>query len=400
MVRITFSLNAILCAVAFSIPLLRPIAVVSAFQPHLQRNLSPPLSPLPPAIAARYDIWGKAIVRRTLNWFHRPGHVRLVEKIPPDATAASARKTDHGAFVWPQSMVLLMLAAEVQRYPHRAPMLQFFVHSLRGYWRMHKGLGAYADLPAPAPLDRFYDDNEWLAWGYLRAYRATHDKAYLHRARIIFRFIRSGESAQLGGGIFWLEQNRNTKNTCSNGPAIIDALKLYTDTGKTSYLIMAKKLYAWVNKNLQDHRTGLYFDHMNLDGKVQKTLWSYNSASMLIADCQFYRITHRHVFLRRAVALARAARRQWVNPASGAVANPAPFNWVLVDAFFHLYRCSGQKRWLHCDVRIMDYVHQHCMDRRGLYGSQWTHAPDKNTPRRLIDQAAAGQCYFFLGQRR
>ena len=52
---------------------------------------------------------------------------------------------------------------------------------------------------------------------------ATGDAKYLERAEATHRFVMSGEDDRLGGGVYWRENRRRSKNTCSNGPAIVGA---------------------------------------------------------------------------------------------------------------------------------------------------------------------------------
>ena len=84
--------------------------------------------------------------------------------------------------------------------------------------------------------DRFYDDNIWLGIDFLEACKLTGNKEYLFKAKEIWNFVISGWDDQIGGGIYWCEQKRKSKNTCSNAPAAVFAMKLYEATKDTSYL--------------------------------------------------------------------------------------------------------------------------------------------------------------------
>lgn len=86
---------------------------------------------------------------------------------------------------------------------------------------------AYASYINTAPAsDRFYDDNVWLGIDFCDIYEATGDKKYLAQAEMIWKFIESGTDDVLGGGIYWCEQKKHSKNTCSNAPGTVYALKL------------------------------------------------------------------------------------------------------------------------------------------------------------------------------
>ena len=72
----------------------------------------------------------------------------------------------------------------------------------------------------------------------------------------------------LGGGIYWKESPRDSKNTCSNAPAVVLALKLYQVTNDPSYLETGKEVYKWVKSKLQDPADYLYWDCIKIDGTV------------------------------------------------------------------------------------------------------------------------------------
>ena len=90
---------------------------------------------------------------------------------------------------------------------------------------------AYSSYISNQPLsDRFYDDNVWLGIDFTDSYRMTKKQAYLEKAELIWEFILSGKDEVLGGGIYWCEQKKESKNTCSNAPGAVFALKLFQAT--------------------------------------------------------------------------------------------------------------------------------------------------------------------------
>ena len=345
------------------------------------------------AAAVRFASLGQVVLHQTLRAYRIPGRPWLSGLLRHPCRRPQARR--HPAFVWAQGITLIMLADGARDRHADASLLKSFSGQLASYWRVAHGVGGYDVLPGNPPLDRYYDDNEWVAWGFLNAYRATHNPIYLRQAVRTFRFILSGENGQLGGGIFWHEQARKSKNACSNGPAIIDALKLYKATGRPAYLTEARRLYAWVNGHLLDRHDHLYFDHINVHGKIGRTKWSYNTAAMIIANCLLYRVSHRGVYLSRARTLAAAARQRWVT-AHGAIHNPGPFDWVLINAFINIYRCDHHKKWLTLAMRSMDYVDHHCANVCGWYGGGWVRPPRPGQPVQLLWQASVGEAYFTL----
>ena len=89
--------------------------------------------------------------------------------------------------------------------------------------------------------DRFYDDNDWIAIDFCDYYELTKEPAYLEKAEALHKYIYSGWSDVLCVGIFCCEQQRVSKNTCSNAPATVLCMKLYKLTNKAEYLDWAKK---------------------------------------------------------------------------------------------------------------------------------------------------------------
>lgn len=96
------------------------------------------------------------------------------------------------------------------------------------YWDTTRQPECYQSYPAFAGQnDRYYDDNDWVAIDFCDYYAATKNKEYLKKAIALHDYIYSGWSDDLGGGIYWCEQKKESKNTCSNAPATVLCMKLY-----------------------------------------------------------------------------------------------------------------------------------------------------------------------------
>lgn len=170
---------------------------------------------------------------------------------------------------------------------------------------------AYASYITAETADRFYDDNIWLAIDLTDLYLTTGDEEYLASARGIWDFILSGRDDVLGDGIYWCEQKKHSKNTCSNAPAAVCALKLYKATGEEEFLTTGRALYEWVYTTLRDAEDNLYFDNISLDGNISRAKYSYNSGQMIEAGALLYSITGEDSFLRQAQATAHACYDRW-----------------------------------------------------------------------------------------
>jgi len=186
-----------------------------------------------------------------------------------------------------------------------------------GFRRVTKALGPYFDKRPPAGYDaylvssgdksRFYDDNEWIGLAMMDAYLRTGRLACLDQAQMIYRFVASGFDEKAGGGIYWKEGDLSTKNTCSNGPGVLLALKLFRSTKDSAYLRFATKIYGWVRTKLQAP-SGLYYDNIQVaTGRISRRMYAYNTGTMLEASVMLYQLTGQDRYLKEAQREARSA---------------------------------------------------------------------------------------------
>jgi hypothetical protein len=152
---------------------------------------------------------------------------------------------------------------------------------------------------------RYYDDNAWIGLAAMQAYTATGDDKYLHHAERTFRMVRTGQHDD--GGLYWLEQDRSGRHTCSVAPAAQLAMQLYAATGGQQYLRFGMDQARWLNDNLH-LESGLYGDNKNdASGNVDPTVYSYNQGTPLGLDVQLFHATGDRRYLDRAKQTADAA---------------------------------------------------------------------------------------------
>lgn len=170
--------------------------------------------------------------------------------------------------------------------------------------------GAYSPSAHPLPgMGRFYDDNAWIGLDFMQAYQQTGNKDYLNHAQDLFKFIEQG--VHKDGGLYWVEkESRMSRNTCSNGPAIEYALRLYMATKDEKYLQFAQGLDQFMNSKLRSPE-GLYWDNLGDDGGLSKDIYSYNQGTPIGADVLFYRVTKDPKYLERAKQTADAALKHF-----------------------------------------------------------------------------------------
>lgn len=59
-------------------------------------------------------------------------------------------------------------------------------------------------------------------------------------------------------------------------------LRLHQETGRTYHLDWSLRMYRWTNSHLQTS-DGWFHDHLDLQGKVDETIWSYNEILAVLA---------------------------------------------------------------------------------------------------------------------
>ena len=223
------------------------------------------------------------------------------------ASADQARPNPY-SYLWPFSGTLsavnTILEADAS---YRSVLDGRVLPGLAEYLDTTRMPAAYASyINTASASDRFYDDNVWLGIDFCDIYEATGDKKYLAEAEMIWKFIESGTDDVLGGGIYWCEQQKHSKNTCSNAPGTVYALKLYAATGDERYLARGKALYAWTKEHLLDPEDGLYFDNIGLDGRIGRAKFAYNSGQMVQAGALLYKATGDESYLKDAQRTAAA----------------------------------------------------------------------------------------------
>ena len=223
---------------------------------------------------------------------------------------------------------------------------------------------------------RFYDDNQWIGIAAMDVYQRTGKKQWLQTGREIYRFMMTGYDTITGGGLYWQEDNKKSKNTCSNGPAIVLALQLYQATKEKAYLDTALLLYNWVNLHLQ-LPSGLYGDNIStITGAVDKKAYSYNTGTMLQSAVYLYECTSDKKYLQQANAIADSSAAYFL--ANQAFKDDYWFNAVLLRGYQHLFQHTHKPQYLQVFKACLNDALQHNKNDNGLMG--------KNHPLNLVAQ--------------
>ncbi|MGE5672996.1 MAG: glycoside hydrolase family 76 protein [Mycobacterium leprae] len=186
--------------------------------------------------------------------------------------------------------------------------------------RLHDLYTGLVNRNGGALPNEFYDDMEWMALAWLRAYDATGDETYKGAVNTLWADIQTGWNDEMGGGIAWRKSQLNYKNAPANGPAAILAARLYEHFKNTADLQWATKIYAWEKSNLIDPKSGFVWDGMNRqgDGAVDSTwAFTYNQGTFIGAGVALYQVTGDKAYLADAARNWQAAKERLVNPVTG-----------------------------------------------------------------------------------
>lgn len=270
------------------------------------------------------------------------------------------------------------------------------IRGLDRYYDKKRSPAGYASYVNDAPeSDRFYDDNIWLGIDFADLYAATHDKKYLKRAEEIWRFVMSGCDDVMGGGVYWCEQKKTSKNTCSNAPAAVFALKMYNATSGDEYLMRGIQLYKWTRETLMDPADHIYFDNIGLSGKIGKAKFSYNTGQMLQAAAMLYKITADRRYLTDAERMAEASYRRFfedVGRADGVRLMRGGELWfdaVMARGYLELLGINGDRTYVNAIIATlrMAWDQRYSRNAHGLFGKFYDQR-GKDRPHTLLNQAA------------
>ena len=276
---------------------------------------------------------------------------------------------------------------------------------LEEYFDTQRVPNAYSSYIRTAPAsDRFYDDNVWLGIDFTDTYQMTQEQKYLDKAQLIWKFIESGTDSILGGGIYWCEQKKESKNTCSNAPGSVLALKLFKATNDSSYFEKGKKLYEWTQRNLQDSADYLYFDNIRLDGKIGKAKFAYNSGQMMQSAALLYQLTKNPIYLKDAQNIAKECFNYFVTDFTPATNEEAFrmlkkgdiwFTAVMLRGFIELYQIDKDKTYINAFNKSLSYAWDNARDEKGLFNTDLS-GKSKDERKWLLTQAAMVEMYARL----
>jgi uncharacterized protein YyaL (SSP411 family) len=282
-----------------------------------------------------------------------------------------------------------------------APALRKFSDEARTrYWKSAGG-GYRSGVASGAT--RFYDDNAHIAVALMEAYRITADPIYLTRAAETYDFVISGEDAVGGGGIYFHEFDRSTKETISTLQGARAALMLYQATEEAAYFDDATRLYDWARNHTQQP-DGLFLEKYYLTGSKANTAGDFalvNAAGDAISvNLEFYAASGDSARLQEAQRIADRSLTRYFNRTTGAINDEGFWAFELVDALNDLTRIDGNPVWQERIVDALEWLHSNRRDPNGHYGRLWGRGGFQATALsewHLNDQASVARSYLHTG---
>ena len=298
------------------------------------------------------------------NFYDQASGYYFVELDP----AKRETKFDHKReYSWLWALCSLFEAVnEIEKVDKTANLVDPVLSNLNNYYDTNLPRPGYNEyIVKLKPGLRYYEDNQWIGIAALDIYKRTKKKNYLELGKQMYQFMMTAYDSTLGGGLYWRETDFDTKNTCSNGPGVIVALKLYEITKQKSYLDTALLVYNWTNEKLQAP-SGLYYDNINTkDGSLGKTIYSYNTGTMLQSTIYLYECTGNKKYLTDAIEMADASLSYFYG--NDTFRDGYWFNAVLLRAYQHLLVHNKDTKYILGFKKCLDHTLLKDKNEQGLF---------------------------------
>lgn len=270
------------------------------------------------------------------------------------------------SFLWPVC-AMYQAVNEIEKVEPGVHLLQPMLTIIHDYYDPAPPMPGYASyIMKFKGGDRFYDDNQWLGITSMDAFIRTKNKTYSNIGKQIYQYMMTGYDTVLEGGLYWQENKKVSKNTCSNGPGIILALQLYKSTKDKAYLDTALLLYNWVNKTLKAP-SGLYYDNIDIKNKkIGKALFSYNTGTMLQSNVYLYEVTGDKKYLKEATAIADSSLTFFYG--NNKFRDSYWFNAVLLRGYQHLLQYNHNIKYVIGFKKCLNYALQYEKNEQELFG--------------------------------
>lgn len=291
-----------------------------------------------------------------------------------------------GAHAWPisQAIAATIAVAQVPGAPTR-----FERDAVRRLDRL-EDLRAGRVYTASQGGDVYYDDNEWIAQDLLDADAAFGGSAGRARAKAIFGAVvhawDTDPSHPCSGGIVWTEAPANDdRNTVTTANGALLGLRLYALTHRPAFLYWSRRMLDWLDRCMLAPN-GLYWDHIDANGTVDTTHWTYNQGAVIGANLLLYRQTGDAVALARSEQLADATLAYFAG--ARIVGEPPEFAAIFFRNLLALAAVDGRQQYVAAAQAYADLAWAKRDARTNLVSF--------GRPTRLLDQAAVALLYSAL----
>jgi predicted alpha-1,6-mannanase (GH76 family) len=231
-----------------------------------------------------------------------------------------------------------------------------------------------------------YDDMEWMAIAWLRAYEATNEEKYKQAALVLWDDIKTGWNDHMGGGIAWQKSQLDYKNTPANAPAIILAARLHRAFGKGEHLKWALKIYDWQKRALVDPDSGFVWDGINRTGEgVIDKDWefTYCQGVFIGAAHELYRTTGNEFYLFDAERTANTAIDRLTNKETALLPNEGKGDGGLFKGILVRYAANLAADYPSRFPKLADVLLRNAVslwnegrdEARTLFGPDWNQPP-------------------------
>lgn len=312
----------------------------------------------------------------------------------------SSKKAQEVSYLWPMSGVfssaVQMAVLNKEKY---TPFIDSMVIAIEQYYdttRLPFGYQAYPSCFGQ--VDRYYDDNGLVGIDYIDSYFVTQNPLYLEKSKQIMSFILSGWDENYEGAVSWLEGVKDQKPACSNGKAMVLALKLYEATNDNYYLEVGKRLYNWINKYLKDPESNVVWNSwLTTSGEVCPDLYTYNTGTLIQASVYLFNITKEQHYLDNANSLAEGSLNVFFKYNESGIPYIADlpwFNLVLFRGYHDLYNVTGDSKYVDMIIKGVDYAWENAQDQAGLIGRDWNaNQSELKNPKWLLDASCIPEYY-------
>ena len=159
-----------------------------------------------------------------------------------------------------------------------------------------------------------YDDAQWAAITYIKAYRLTGKDEYLSKAEEICNYIESEARNTTSCGGIWWDLEKKHLVTITNELFLMLATMLYIDTKQQSYLSFALEEWEWFKNSglIAKETSGRQIKYLINDGLTRSCennngiTWTYNQGVILGGLTNLWKITGDEELLTLAINIADA----------------------------------------------------------------------------------------------